>query len=288
MSVRPVISSSHDHSYQPFAPMTILMWREVIGWDPILLLVEDEEAWSRTAFDRVMLEYLRQINADFRFIGKIEGYETAQQAQSSRQHVAALDLPEDDILMTADIDMFPLSKLWFHQHDATKWDFTLFYSNAYGNMNPPVSPPYHCTSYMAGTVKVWREIMGLKVTGEVASQLQSNFDKHLGRACDSWTAWNCDEVFFGSRIKAWDGYPDRCQMIPRYGGPPDDRVDRSNWPTTLSKTYLSSKVDAHCIRPPALAPNWKPLRELLSYYLDGKDMEFIDSFVSRYRKARYE
>ncbi len=44
-------------------------------------------------------------------------------------------------------------------------------------------------------------------------------DAGLGEDKDSWAAWNFDEEWFGRRIKAWDGYNDKCQFIDRHGGP---------------------------------------------------------------------
>jgi hypothetical protein len=95
-------------------------------------------------------------------------------------------------------------------------------------------------------------------------------------------------LFFGARLKAWAGHPSRCQFISREGCPPHDRIDRSAWPVALSKEFLAGMVDAHCIRPPVMPPNWQPLRDLLMYYLESADMEFINAFVKRYRVERYE
>ena len=288
MNTFAVISSSRNHSYDAFLPMTALMWRRVVGFEPLVLLTDTAAEWGGTKVGTVVLSTLLDLKVNVHFIGHIEGYLEAQASQSSRQHAAALIMNEDDVLITADQDMWPLNHDWFRRHDPAKYAVTLWYANAYGPVVHPSSPPYHCTPYVGATAKVWREVMGLRQTGEIASQLQDNFDRTLGRSHDSWMAWWHDELFFGSRLKAWHGYPSQCQFIEREGQPPRDRIDRSGWPNSYSKEFLAGIVDAHCIRPPLVAPNWQPLRDLLMHYLPEEDMKFIAEFVKAYRKARYE
>lgn len=275
-----VIATNHNHSYDFFAPLTVMMWRRVVGFDCIVLLTDTEAEWRREKYASLVLDTLGELNVQHHFIGKIEGYQTAQAAQSSRQHAAALDLPAEDVLITGDIDMWPLDGPWFRLHDPAKWDFTLWYWNAYGSPYPP----YHCTAYCGATARVWREVMGLRITGEVGSQLQETFDRTLGRYHDSWQAWNHDELFFGSRIKGWDGYPDRCQRIDRYGGPPDDRIDRSGWPAEID--WSRQWVDTHLLRPGAQHENWVRIRPILEHYLPDR-MDWVDSYLLGYRRARY-
>lgn len=279
-NLRPILATSRDHSYDFFMPLTVLMWRRVAEVEPIVILSETPAAWE-VAYSKVITQALEAIGQPWTWVGNVDGYLAAQCAQAARQHVAALDLPEDDILMTADVDMFPLQRPWFHQHDPAKHDVTLYYANAYGWPYPP----YYCTNYVSATTKVWREVMGIQKTGEIASQLQQSFDRHLGRYHDSWTAWNFDEVFFGARLKGWEGYPGRCQFIHRPGGgPPSERIDRSSWPASYdwSRTW----VDTHLIRPGAVHDNWVRIRPMLQHWLPDK-MDFIDSYLLNYRRARY-
>ena len=278
--LRPILATSRDHSYDFFMPLTVMMWRSVVGVEPIVMLSETEAEWQ-TAYSQAVLKALKEIEIPWTWVGKIDGYLAAQCAQSARQHACALKLDESDILMTADVDMWPLQRNWYHQHDPSRFSVSLYYANAYGWPHPP----YFCTNYIAATVSVWREIMGLKETGEIASQLQESFDRQLGRYHDSWTAWNFDELFFGARLKGWEGYPDKCQMIHRPGGgPPADRIDRSGWPSTYD--WSREWVDTHLIRPGAIHDNWVRIRPMLEHFLPEK-MAWIDSYLVNYRKGRY-
>lgn len=279
-NLRPILATSRDHSYDFFMPFTVMMWRKVVGAEPIVLLSETETEWTQGA-GPVVKQALREIEIPFTHVGKIEGYLSSQCAQSARQHVAALDLDESDVLMTADVDMFPLSRDWYYLHDPKQWAVSLHYANAYGWPHPP----YFCTNYVAATTTVWREIMGLKKTGEIASQLQQSFDRHLGRYHDSWQAWNFDELFFGARLIGSDWYPNSCQMILRGGGgPPDKRIDRSGWPASYD--WSQEWIDTHLIRPGAVHDNWIRIRPMLAHFFPDK-MTWIDSYLLNYRKARY-
>lgn len=289
MTTYAVIASSTDHSYDFFAPLTALMWKRVIGFETIAFLINTADEWQKP-YSQVVKQKLFEAGAKIHHIGRIDGYLEAQAAQSSRQHAAALDLPETDTLVSGDVDMWPLQKHWFLQHDPDKYDLTLHYANAYGPVIPPSQPPYFCTCYMVATVKVWREIVGLENRGEIKSQLQANMDRTLNRRHDSWLGWNHDELFMGSRIKGWDGYPSRCQFINRYGGPPDDRIDRACWPNELEKggfNWNRNWVDTHLLRPGAVAPNWAKIRPILAHFVPDR-MDWVDSYVKEYRHARYE
>lgn len=276
-----VIASSPNPSYDFFAPLTTLMWKHVGKMETLALLTGTQDDWSKGA-EGVVLNGLYAAGAAVSFIGPVEGHRPGQVAQSSRQHAAVLRFHEDDVLVTGDIDMWPFQRDWFHQHDPAKWDFTLYYSNAYGEKYPP----FHCTPYVAATAKKWREVMELKVTGEVGSQLQANLDRTLGRYHDSWMAWWHDELFYNSKLMAWSGYPSRCQMIPRAGQPPHDRIDRCAWPDVANVDWSKPWVDTHLIRPGATPENWPRIRPILEKFIPS-EMGFVDQYVNDYRKARY-
>lgn len=279
MTTHAVIATNHSASYQFFAPLTALMWREVVGFNTICFLTGTKADWQDKA--AVLVEAkTREVGARVEYIGVLEGYRDGQAAQSSRQHAAALDLPEDDVLMTGDIDMWPLSREWFRQHDLTKYAFASYYSNAYGWPHPPFLP----TPYIAATVKNWRDVMGLKCRGEILTQMQANFDRTLGRYHDSWTAWWQDELFFNARLRATDMWPARVQMITREGCPPHDRIDRGCWPETID--WSKPLADTHLIRPGAIPENWKRIRPILAHYIP-EHMAWVDEYHKAYAEVKH-
>lgn len=282
MTTHAVIATNQSHSYDVFAPITTLFWKEVVGFETICFLTGTQEDWRGSKSGSMIWDALDFVGAKVHVIGKLEGYQDAQAAQSSRQHAAALKLPEDDVLITGDIDMWSLDKAWFRQHDPVKWDFTSWYANAYGPLAPV--PPFHPTPYIAATVKKWREVMQLEERGEILTQMQANFDRTLTPDASTWTSWWHDELFFNSKLKAWDGYPKRVQMIERHGQPPHDRIDRCAWPATFD--WSKKWVDTHLIRPAATRENWPRVRPLVEYYIP-KWAQWVEEYVSKYQEVRY-
>ena len=281
MTSRAVIATNQSHSYDVFAPITALFWKEVVGFETLCLLTGTPEDWvGSKGTGKLIFEALDKVGAQVHVIGKLEGYQDAQAAQSSRQHAAALDFAEDDVLITGDIDMWSLDREWFRRHDPIKWDFTSWYANAYGWPKPP----FHPTPYIAATVKKWREVMKLEVRGEILTQMQANFDRTLTRDASTWTSWWHDELYFNSRLMASECYPKRVQMITREGQPPHDRIDRCQWPATFD--WSKKWVDTHLIRPAATRENWPRVRPLVEHYLP-KHVEWIEKYISKYQEVRY-
>ena len=275
MSDRVILASSRDHSYDFFSPLSAMIWRRLVGFDVTVLLIDTPEEW-RDSHSQVVLDALRIAEADVRWIGRIEGYESATCAQASRQHAAALPFPGDEWLMTSDVDLWPTSKDFYRQHVGCGKDVGIYYANAY-------EYKYHCTSHVTMKSDTWREVMKIDPSLGLAGNLQRSFDRNLGRGADSWKAWNFDEMYFMSRLKMWGGYPNQCLFVDRPGHPPKDRIDRSSWPGDLS---ISGKVDSHLIRPGALHENWVRLRPLLAQLIPDS-MGWADDYLTKYRIARY-
>lgn len=274
-----VIATNQSQSYDLFGPLTTIFWKDIVGYETICFLTDTAKEWDNKA-GHVVRDALEQVGAKTHFIGKLEGYQNAQAAQSSRQHAAALDLPEGDTLTTGDIDMLSLDGPWFRQHDPARWDFTSLFSNAYGWPCPPFLP----TPYIQGTVKKWRDVMGLEVRGEILTQMQANFDRTLTPHASTWSQWWHDELFFNSRLRASDSWPHKVQMITREGCPPHDRIDRGCWPANFD--WSRKYVDTHLIRPGATPENWAKIRPLVEHYIPQR-MGWVDAYVKRYQEAKY-
>jgi hypothetical protein len=169
--------------------------------------------------------------------------------------------------------LWPLRREFYNQQDWSK-RFHLFYANAYNY-------EYHCTCHLGATKRVWQEVTKLPEADKIGPNLQVILDKHLTRQHDSWQAWNLDEIYFTSLLKAWSGYPKECHMIERGGAPPSDRIDRSNWPSTVD---TSGKTDAHIVRPGYTEENWPRLRPLIAQLLP-QHLAWADEYVAQFRKA---
>jgi hypothetical protein len=268
-SPRAIISSDLNPAYSFFLPLTAALWRHVASHRPTALLTGTCEDWRAHPQGSVALRHLREQGADVFWIGTVTGHRSSTVAQVSRLFAGCLDLPAEDRLLTADVDMWPLAPVFRDDGDVT-----LHYGNAYAHEAVPKWP----LCYVGAKASTWREIMGVGVE-PIAGIIQRHLDERLAADEDSWAAWNHDEEEFARRLVAWPGHPERCVTVPRRGGPPVDRIDRSAWPAAPNADGM---VDAHLPRPGA--EGWSEIRPLIEQVAPHL-LEWADAYVQDFRRA---
>lgn len=267
---RVVLSSDLNHDYSFYVPLTAALWRDVVGFRPTVLLTGTCDEWRAHPQGSVALRHAREIGADVHWIGPVSGHRSSTVAQVARLYAACLDLPDDTRLLTADVDMWPLSDTFRGLGEA---EVDLHYGNAYEHEAKPKWP----ICYIGADARTWREIMDVAVE-PLGQVVQLRLDERLGSA-SAQQAWFHDEEDFARRLTAWPRYKDRCVSIPRRGQPPADRIDRSAWPL---EPRAAGMVDAHLPR-----PGWdkwyqvRPLIKQVAPHLVG----WADGYCAEFRKA---
>jgi len=292
MTTRVIIGCSNWRDYAFPLPLTALLWREIAGYEPILLLVGDEHYWSKPARSLTSLNAIRELEFEHYMLGYIYGYEDCTLAQNSRQHAAALStIPDDEWLMPSDADLWPLTREFYHQHEISDKRFVLYYSNGDHYSSFP-------TCHMTGRAKDWRALMGLILPEEKGGMfvIRENPITHCvkntleawlkprqagkGPSDAGWEAWMSDQRIFTERIKAQTWYPQEVLMIERKGHPPVDRIDRCCWPINPS---VRGMTDAHL--PKAPDQEWDKIRpiveQLLPNWLSWAD-KYRNEFIAGY------
>lgn len=266
------LAADVNPSFDFLLPVGGLVWRKVTGYEPLCLLAGND--WGGKV-GQVVLDELGRLGMWHHIIGPLtEPYRVGVAAQMSRQHAACLDLPIDDLLMTADADMIPVNGEWFNRWDDSKL-VRLHYSNSYGYN-------FHTTGYWTMRVRTWREVMRLNVQHSIVNHVQDRLDRWIGRDRDTWQEWYADEMIASAHLKLWSGYPDKCLMIERDGAPPVDRIDRSGWPDSVD---FRGKVDAHVLRPSWTPDAWPRMRAFFEKLIP-EHMAEVDGFHKRYSEAR--
>ena len=265
MTSYAVISSDLSPKYAWYLPLTCLAWRDACGCEPLVILVGSRAAWEADAAGRVALRYALKVGAKVSYIPQVSGYRTGTVAQVSRLFACCADVRRDDLLLTTDVDMWPLSRGAFSPMPGND-GMVLFYSNGCGDGTYPMC-------YLRATTETWRVVMRPSVhdAAENVALLLREFSNPDGS--DYWQEWYTDQRAFAARIKRWDGHPGRCLMVPRDGHPPVDRVWYGHWPRPLP----AGLVDAHLVAQNNRAP-WEHLRELLSY-CGVHDLALADSYA---------
>lgn len=264
------LASDVNPTYDFLLPVGGLVWRKVAGYEPLCLLASDK--WD-SPIGKIVIDQLKTFGMRYEFVGTLtEPYRPSVIAQMSRQHCCVLDLPEDDLVMTSDAEMFPLNGAWFNQWDNSK-AVRLHYSNSY-------LYNFHTTGYWTMKVKTWREVMRLDRSKTIIQHIQERLDRWIGRDRDTWQEWYADEHIASVHLRSWHGYPSQCMMIEREGSPPPDRLDRGNW-----HGRIDGMSDAHVLRPAQSTANWSRMREFLTKLIP-ESMDAVDDFHRRYREVR--
>lgn len=253
------IGANEIPDYQFLAPLTAAIWRDRIGFHPIVLVVGNWLAPHlgniSTRKGAATLRALNELNLDWRQVTPMEGLETGRTAQQCREFVGCLDLPADDWAMPADADLWPIRKEFYYQHQAKPGRVTSYYSNGDHYQTLP-------TCHVTMQLVKWRELYGVKAGDDITAACKRTFEAWLPvRKWQIWDVnfakWMADQAIVAEKVFA---LPEGFEKIERYGHPPLDRIDRNNPPPP--DYDIANYVDAHMVRRPDEPDRWPFVRDL--------------------------
>jgi hypothetical protein len=288
VKTRAILSSTVWRDYSFSVPLAAILWREVAGIEPFVIVVGDWQAQERT---RIAYDLLRRWEIEHKIVAPVEGYEPATTAQSARQHACVLPAFEhDEWLLLSDADLFPICGQWFRQHEnqtGGRHVAVLYYANGDHYQSFP-------TACVGMSTSSWLKTMGLMQNGDLEGQLKETFDTQLRPRMQglspsdaAFKAWCFDQHYMSERIKAqpwFAGGGEYVFYVERRGHPPMDRLDRGCWPA--GEYRLSDYVDAHIFKGPDEEAQWTKLRRVLSELVPGRMAEievYRESHVRSYK-----
>ena len=264
MTTYAVLSTTSNHDYDFYAPITARLWSEIVGYRPIVIVVGPASGQTRR-LSLVELECV-SIGAMVAFQTHSERVSAAHEAQVSRLFAYTLPhLKADHILMTADVDMWPLQRDYFQIMDAGKMN--LYGSNVYKGDRHPMC-------YAAARVDLWREMLGLQPHTTMAEAL----------AGVKWNGWDTDEDTLQRAIEKIGGKA-ACALKRREGsrhGYMGNRVDRGRW--IYDGPEQPALIDAHLPRPGFPDETWPRVRRLIEDYCP-QIVSWADDYRMRYLAA---
>jgi hypothetical protein len=292
---KTIVSLSADatRDYAFPVPLTALLWRDKIGFNPVTFLVGD---WSserskciKRAFDHHGLTT--------HFVGTSDKYQTSTLAQNIREHAAAIFPKDDDTwLLPGDADLWPLKQNFYHQHLGTSHKVVVYYSNgdhfttkeavreviSKGSTNYQTLPTCHVTM----RVKTWHELYKYNTQNPLEAAVET-LDRWLqpkiqGKTPSEagWESWMSDQRILTENVCFADWFPQQAKLIERRGHPPVDRLDRGH-PSDWNGQNISRWTDAHLLREPEI--NWQKIRPLVAHHLP-QHLEWADNYQSEYIK----
>ena len=288
--------------YSYFVGLTAMIWKYHIGFTPLVIfVVEYDDKCSLSPKQSAILKFLKeqvhQVGGLYLVVNynqsalKASQYRSATIAQVSRIITPFLPFDEQDYILTADADIWPISTQWFLDHVTSAQYNQTHLAILYGNrFQEPVwkqpgeqqRMPMYAICYLGATVRNWRQIVQFvpPQPNEFGQQRDSFFVTRLLSAMAnakeklpgfdfSYTAlasaqWYFDQLMAVQYIDSWKG-----EKYIKSRNTQSDRIDRSAWPGFPYPTHLvneikaQQKFDSHLLRPGDTHENWLRLKSLI-------------------------
>lgn len=264
-----VISSNYDDKYLWNIPLVTWGWNR-LGVDVICFLPQlfrDGKIQNNAGDKLDLIESVineKELNIKYHTFDCPE-HKEATYTQCSRLYGGCLDLPEDEILVTSDVDMFVFEKPPY------KGGFTIFGADLVPEKQYPMC-------YVSATVYDWRAAFQLdgKTYQSCLDELLSNIESTSMRS-DYW-AKDQEEIF--NKISK---YPE-VNLIKRTDGSPfaTKRLDRDD--SYILDRLNTPVYDYHLNRPGYENDNFEIILKVLSFYFPHEDFGWLISYNEKYKQ----
>ncbi len=295
--MKAIISSTFDDRYLYFLPITTFLWNklnvDVICFMPQWVHFDDSNKVLekgkiiKLVQDTIMEQQLKCMAVYF----DAPEHKEATYAQCSRLYGACLDLPEDEILISSDIDMGVFQAIKTNiDYSINQWGGTM---TVFGRDLVPNGQIPMC--YVWGSVINWRRAFKLcevsMIDGVPPSTIsgtlktyQQCLDSLLGHIeCESFRGnyWAKDQEEMFDKMQ----YTSKVE-INRSNGQnqfAQHRVDRTDlhYKDRLDPYNL---IDAHLWRPGYSEENFPKILELMQYMYPEDNFDWLISYNEAYKK----
>lgn len=262
-----VISTTYDPKYLWYLPVVTWVWNKM-GYNVICFMPRNENISSLLYLvNSVQVEVgLKQKHI---FFNAPENKQPTY-AQCSRLYAAALDLPEDDVLVVSDADMFVFNPSYFHEPVKGLID-------VYGaDLVPPKQYPM---CYLVGQVGTWRTLIG-------EGTPQEHLDRELGHinsASMRSDYWSRDQELAFNKLNDDDVIDYRLFNRARPGTQfASNRLDRDD--AYILERLSPDIVDYHANRPGYEPHNFQTIMAILNYFFPHEDLSWIYEYDEKFKQ----
>jgi hypothetical protein len=265
---RVIIAVNVHPDYLFLAPLTAILWATRTGYRPTIFT--SHETPSLTFLKRSGLCDLNVVNP-----------------QNDRMAIKLLRwycypfFNPDDALLLADVDCWPINGA-FWDRPVTK-PITCFYGDAYQGKR-------HATHGFRASVTAFRKIC--PVPDDPMRYMVAPLCPGSSRVAelrklpeDDERRWSDDASQAELVLKWMAEHPNDYELVERGPSPPDNRIDRSDWPSTFAMLDFIGKADAHLPRDASDRRVWRmiyPLFEKLAPDWAGWARSYRDEWERSY------
>lgn len=276
--MKAIISSTYDSKYLYFLPIVTYCWNK-LGVDVICFMPKQyPESVQKFGLVYDVIEQ-NSLNCEFWNFDCPE-HKEATYAQCSRLYAACLDLPEDEILITSDVDM-ALFKL-----PPYVGGFTVFGADLVPDKQYPMC-------YISAKVKDWRNAFDLYeyetliqfpkgVSGGVIKSYQKCLDELLGGIeAEHFRGnyWGKDQEEAHNKINLTQGI--YCEPRARPGTQfASNRYDRDD--AYILDRLSPDTIDFHMNRPGYESDNFYKILTILNYHYPNDNFDWLCEYREKY------
>lgn len=261
-----LVSSTYDDNYFFFLPIISWAWHKLDANVFFILPCDyiDADKHSLVMRNTIGDEGVYYFYADAE-------KENALYAQCSRLYAGCLSLDEDEIALTSDIDMLPLSDYWHPDKNV----FTSYGRDLTDFHNP--------ICYLAATVKKWREVMNIE-EGDIEKYLQIDLgNEPFYKSLNKEEYWVTDQQIITKRLLNRNDVIRVDRGVAPNSHYPLGRIDRGAWDKTIQQPL---RIDAHLLRPGYTEENWSKILPLIRecFNPSQEEIEWLNNYRNEYIK----
>lgn len=274
MTTHVAIGANDVRDYQFLVPLSAVLWKERIGFHPIVMTCGDWE----TKRGQVVREAFRELGLDSLHLKPLVNFASHTLAQNCREYASALDLPDEDWIMPSDADLWPIMRTFYQQHLNNSARGTLYYANGDHYSTFP-------TCHITLKARDWRALGYGPVGGDITDLVEAFVSKWLETDAKHWpwkdrnfAIWMSDQAGITDRLRQ-SPWMEELKAVERQGHPPTTRIDRGGW-----RAMRPDDIDAHIQRAPDEPGIWPNVLELFSQLLPER-REWVVEYHRKYWEA---
>lgn len=268
--MKAVISSTYDDLYLFFLPITTWCWNK-LGVDVICFLPKKEKDNKFLLVNETMI---RKCPSDNNWLAYFDAPENKQAtySQCSRLYAAAIDhLPEDEVLITSDIDMGIFQLPPYAEEQSPKIaPITIFGTDLVPEGQFPMC-------YASAMVKDWRKIM--RINGKKFQECLDEQLAHEEMENMRGNLWSRDQELLFKY--AWmDVFPvNRAREGTQFAALRYDRDD-----SFLLERLSPDTIDFHMPRPGYEDKAFEIILTVLKYHYPNDDFQWLIDYKNQYQQ----
>ncbi len=266
---KAVISSTYDDKYLYFIPIVTWCWNK-LGVDVICFM----PAPNVSDMEKLLLISNTMGDKDMKFNGhyfSMPEHKQATAAQCSRLYGACLDLPEDEVLITGDVDM-------------AVFKLPMYGGTGMGVVGLDLVPKGQAPiCYIYGTANEWN-----KRFNPDKKSYQECLDEQLGwLEAESFRGnfWSRDQELAYNKIFGGEFPLNYATLMPRSNGQnqfAQNRYDRDD--QFILDRLSPDTIDFHMNRPGYEDKNFEIILTILKYHFPDENFDWLISYNNAYKQ----